>query len=200
MTAGDRWFFDRIAPVYDLAMVWVDQGPLIDALEQGTGEVLRVIDVGGGTGRAARAVGGDSRVVVDTSQGMLRRVPRSIAPVRGTSDRLPLPDRSVDAVLIVDALHHIPDRPETLDEATRVIRPGGVVVIRDFEPETRRGRILEFGEHLIGMRSSFRSADAVAAALAETGLEASVLERGFIYTVVGVKPKSIGDAKGTTNG
>ena len=48
------------------------------------------------------------------------------------STRLAFPDRSFDAALCVDALHHVFDLERTLAEIARVVRPGGDVVI--FEP------------------------------------------------------------------
>ncbi|GEL20317.1 class I SAM-dependent methyltransferase [Pseudonocardia asaccharolytica] len=50
------------------------------------------------------------------------------APVRvlaGTADRLPLPDRSVDAAVLCLVMCSLDDRPAMLAELIRVLRPGG---------------------------------------------------------------------------
>nr|WP_233745231.1 hypothetical protein [Halobacterium bonnevillei] len=60
--------------------------------------------------------------------------------------------------------------------------------MRDFDPTTVRGRLLVAGEHLFGLRSTFDSPDELAARIADTGLDARVIQRGFGYTVVGVAP------------
>jgi SAM-dependent methyltransferase len=42
---------------------------------------------------------------------------------------LPLPNQSLDAIVMTDVFHHIPDVNQFLIEATRCIRPGGKIVM-----------------------------------------------------------------------
>ncbi len=188
--AGDRWFFDRIAPVYDRAMPSADRESLDAAFALADGPVETVLDVGGGTGRASLAMHDRNPVVVDASLPMLRKArSRGLDAVAGDAARLPVRDGRADAVVVTDALHHIPDRVGAVEATTRALRPGGVFVLRDFDPETWRGRALVGVEHLVGFDSAFLGADAARDLLASTGLRASVVERGFTYTVAGVRPE-----------
>lgn len=183
-------YFDRFAAPYELLMPPADVETIREAFAHATRPVERVLDVGGGTGRVARSLR-EEVIVVDASRGMLRRAREHALPaVRAAAERLPVADRSVDAVLIVDALHHFEDQRAALAEAARVLRPGGVAVVREFDPTTIRGRALAAGERLLGMRSTFLPPDAVVDALAVDGLYADVPDRGFTYTAVGVRPKS----------
>lgn len=151
------------------------------------GPVERGIDLGGGPGRAATAVGEVDWTVVDRSEGMVQAARRrGHATARGDATRLPLADGAVDAVVVVDALHHMPDHPAVLAEVARVLRPGGVVVVREFDPSTLPGRALVAGERAVGFGSTFHSPDALASALDDAGLSPTVLEDGFDYTVAGV--------------
>jgi len=188
MAPGDLWFFDRIAPIYDLVVPRAGANTLAAALERAERPVERVLDVGGGTGRAARALDAPERVIIDASPGMLARAPPGIGRVRGDARRLPVRDASVDAVVIVDAYHHLPGRRAVLREVVRVLAPGGILVVQEFDPSTLRGRLLAAGERLIGMDSRFDPPGDLVAALSEAGLDATVVEPGFAYTVAGTKP------------
>lgn len=188
MAGGDVWFFDRVAPFYHLFMPSAKRAILEAGLDHATRPVDRVIDLGGGTGRAAVAIGSFDPVVMDASLAMLKRVPGDLSPVQASATRLPMVDKAVDAIVVVDAFHHLPSHDDVIDEMIRVLRPGGVVVIRDFDPTTIRGRAVETMEHLITMRSRFVSAPELSDRLDRAGLESSVIESGFAYTVVGLKP------------
>jgi ubiquinone/menaquinone biosynthesis C-methylase UbiE/DNA-binding transcriptional ArsR family regulator len=108
------------------------------------GETGALLDIGTGTGRmleilaprAGHAVG------IDTSREMLTiaRVNLERAGLRNCSIRqgdmyqLPLPGASFDIVVIHQVLHYA-DRPAAvIEEATRVLRPGGRLLIVDFAP------------------------------------------------------------------
>jgi SAM-dependent methyltransferase len=44
---------------------------------------------------------------------------------------LPFPDATFDALICIDAINHLPDRPRILAEWARVLRPGGRLVFTD---------------------------------------------------------------------
>ena len=44
------------------------------------------------------------------------------------AERLPFEESSFDAVICIDAINHLPDRPRVLAEWRRVLRPGGVLL------------------------------------------------------------------------
>ena len=83
MAPGDLPYFDRMAPVYDLFMPAADAETFAAAFDRADRPIERVLDVGGGTGRAARAIDAPRRVVFDASAEMLARVPEEIETVRG---------------------------------------------------------------------------------------------------------------------
>lgn len=195
MALGDVGVFHRFARLYDRAMYAADPETLTAGLDLAERPVERLLDVGGGTGRASRALDVPRPVVVDAARGMLREARgHGLEPVQGDAARLPVADESVDAVLVVDALHHMADVDGVVTAAYRALRPGGAFVVREFDPTTLRGRGLVAAEHLVDFDSRFLAADALADRVAAGGFQASVPDRGFGYTVAGVKPA---EASGT---
>jgi demethylmenaquinone methyltransferase/2-methoxy-6-polyprenyl-1,4-benzoquinol methylase len=187
MALGDVGRFHRFARPYDLLMPPARRSLLAAALSEADRDVSVLLDVGGGSGRASRAVDAERRVVVDAARGMLRQARgHGLEAVQADAGRLPVASGSVDAVLIVDALHHIRDPDRIFRETARVLRPGGVLVVREFDPTTVRGRALVVAERVVGFDSAFWSPDELAERVTAAGLRSTVLDRGFGYTVVGV--------------
>ncbi|WP_256684223.1 class I SAM-dependent methyltransferase [Halococcus qingdaonensis] len=187
-TPGDVALFERAARYYERFSPATNERALRAGLALADREIERALDVGGGTGRAARVLDSPECVVVDAAAEMLAEARRvGLDCVQGDGATLPVADDSVDAVVIVDALHHISDRAGALAEAERVLRPGGVVVCREFNRATVRGQALAAGEHIVGFDSEFFTPEELARAVERTGLDAAIPDRGFGFTVAGVK-------------
>ncbi|HZU85182.1 MAG TPA: class I SAM-dependent methyltransferase [Polyangiaceae bacterium] len=110
-----------------------------ESLAAHLGKVGSLLDVGCGDGtntrRLADASGATRVVGVEVQPREHTQVP--IEPYDGRN--LPFPDRSFDAVSLVDVLHHCEDPQRVLDEAVRVART--MVVVKDhfaFGPVTRK--------------------------------------------------------------
>ena len=114
----------------------------------------RVIDVGSGASKelARLAHLGWEAYAVDPSAHMLRfskltteETNTTVHLVRAIGERLPFADASVDVVTCQEALDHFADRFTFMQEAARIIKPSGRVVIslHNFEGlATRLGRLL----------------------------------------------------------
>jgi SAM-dependent methyltransferase len=129
--------FDRAAEYYDRTRGSTDEA-MARTVELLAPELMpadRVLEIGVGTGQLAlplRAAGIDV-VGIDLSRKMLRRlqlkgggpaVPVSLAD----ATRLPFDDATFGAVYFRWVLHLIPAWRRTMEEAVRVVEPGGVVV------------------------------------------------------------------------
>ena len=93
--------------------------------------IVRVLDLGAGTGRVTEAL---QRAEVDViavepdpsmRAAMLERV-FGVAVLAGTAEDIPLPDERVDAVLVGQAFHWF-DHELAYPEIARVLKPGGVL-------------------------------------------------------------------------
>ncbi|WP_328294913.1 methyltransferase domain-containing protein [Kineococcus sp. NBC_00420] len=89
----------------------------------------RVLDLGAGTGKLTRSLvaRGLEVVAVEPTPGMRGQFARVLPDVElldGTGEAIPLPDASVDAVLMAQAWHWV-DPDTASPEVARVLRPGG---------------------------------------------------------------------------
>jgi len=112
--------------------------PLDELLDVGGRDVL---DVGCGEGWLARrlASAGARAVGLDPSPDALERARREgstdgvVRYVEGTAEALPFPDRSFDAVVFFNSLHHV--APVSMDaalaEAARVLRLDGLLYVQE---------------------------------------------------------------------
>lgn len=55
--------------------------------------------------------------------------------IRGDAAGLQLPSAGFDCVAMMDVLHHIADPAPVFDEMIRLVRPGGILLIADFDGE-----------------------------------------------------------------
>ncbi|RJX35244.1 MAG: class I SAM-dependent methyltransferase [Desulfarculus sp.] len=67
--------------------------------------------------------------------------------------RTPFADREFDAVVIVDFLEHIATDQEFLDEAARIMKPGGVLIIN--VPHKKRWSLINPLRHALGLTDAW---------------------------------------------
>lgn len=116
--------------------------PLLDAA--GVGADKRVLDVATGPGYVAEgaAARGARPVGLDLAEGMLelaRRRVGGIEFVRGDAEQLPFEDACFDAVVGGFVINHLPRPERAVQEAARVLAPGGAVAFSVWDrPERMR--------------------------------------------------------------
>lgn len=99
-----------------------------------------VVDIGCGAGALARALAGAGARVVALEVSDEQLAPAlagdsgsGVRYVVGRAQALPLEDAAVDIALFMRTLHHVPvkDMTQALQEARRVVRPGGTVYVAE---------------------------------------------------------------------
>lgn len=186
-------WFSVYAPIYDpfvRLMRVAPVGPLLELAELQPHE--SVLDLGGGTGRVARALAGACRevVVLDPCSAMLQRVSPlpNVQVVRGRAQQIPFEDERFDVVVCVDALHHIKEAEVAIAEILRVLRPGGRVLVQEFDVRSWRGQCVKVFEHLFVDQSRFLDPETLASLFQAAGISGITRRRSWLeYTFLGVK-------------
>jgi len=114
---GDEY----LAAMY--ALVYRRLQEVIHSVSNGRGAAAeRTVEIGSGQALAA-----------DSGQRWLHSDMRDTGAldIRHAAERLPYADGSLDALVLKDTWHHIPDITAFVDEAHRALRPGGVVAVFD---------------------------------------------------------------------
>lgn len=196
MTKPPNWHFDWLAPAYD----WIALDRDLDAVVDGLGfdEPAALLDLGGGNGKLLEdleergVVDVASSLLVDYSLPMLKQAKNHTRAnrVRGDAHDLPLRSALFDGVFMGDTLHHMEDPVAVLTEVNRLLRPGGRVVIEEFDPSTVFGKCLEWGENLMGMGSRFRTPETLREEVEKAGLEFErTIGPGSVYFLVARRPR-----------
>lgn len=102
-------------------------------------------DLGCGTGQLAETLAPvvAQVIAVDESREMLDAARRRLEPfasvdVRaGSLEALPIADGALDAAVMMLVLHHLVDPLRALEEAARVLKPGGRLLVVDMAAHTR---------------------------------------------------------------
>lgn len=147
---------------------------------------LAVLDLGCGIGRFTPALAGafgGPVYGVDPSDRMRQIAVESAAHpavryLAGSAEHIPLPAGSCDVVLMCLVIHHVDDMAAGVAEISRVLRPGGRVLIRSaFADRMRPLWYYQFFPRAAEIeREMFPTSGAVTAAFSVAGLEVQSLQ------------------------
>ncbi len=181
--------FAKIATVYD----WLHFGASrtyqkISSLADFKAED-EILDLGGGTGRIAKFFIGKARrvVVADPSTAMIGScLKKGLECVVTSGNKLPFSDNIFDKVLIIDALHHIQEKEAVLKEVRRILKPGGNLILEEFNPKSLLGKIIVYFEKILGFGSQFLTKGELVDLLDRNGFssEARLSRWGMVCIVV----------------
>ena len=142
-------YFTAHADVWDsIRSLHVAESEVEEAIGRALGEcpLGRLVDVGTGTGRMIELFGRAAlqSTGIDRSSEMLRlaRVKLEAAGIpsslrQGDMYALPLEDCSADTIIIHQVLHYAHSPAAAIDEAARVLAPGGRLLVVDFAAHER---------------------------------------------------------------
>ena len=148
----------------------------------GEGELGDLVDVGTGTGRMIELLADRATSIIglDRNPEMLRIARNRLEAAGLTSARvqtgdmyqLPLAAAACDTLLLHQVLHYADNPAAAIDEAARVLRPDGRLLVIDLMPHNREELRVERRHLRLGFAD-----DAVVAWMEHAGLAASVASR-----------------------
>ncbi|WP_221389624.1 class I SAM-dependent methyltransferase [Dyadobacter sp. NIV53] len=150
--AREQYLYDQAFLRYDKGVSWVfetlnhsDEAAtrkfFIDLMELEPG--MTALEVGAGTGKDSALIldkvrPGGTAVLSDLSPNMLKLAQEKLSTedvnvhyFLGNGSYLPFPDDTFDAVFHFGGINTFSERKRAFDELTRVVRPGGKVVVGD---------------------------------------------------------------------
>lgn len=138
------------------------------------------LEVGVGTGLFAKPLGIPFGVDPSASMREVARE-RGIQVSAGLAEDLPIADKSLDFLLMVTVICFFKDVGKAFEEAHRVLRPGGALVVAFIDRASPLGKKYEEGktETMFYRDAVFRSADEVAGLLEKAGFQ----DLSFVQTI-----------------
>lgn len=192
---------------------WQRVGDIFNAMGITAG--ARVADVGAGEGfftsRLATAVGPTGKVfavdISDSKLDLLRQRlqdggHQNVAVVKGTASDPKLPAGTLDAAVIINSYHEMPEHQAMLEAIRKALKPTGRLVIVEPISDQRRAstRDAQVAEHEIAPEHVLR--DARAAGFRVAGLEDPFTNRGsqieWMLTITPAGPPPAGTSTATT--
>ena len=181
-SAGYDWFMKRSG--------FYKPKAIIEQLKPQPVDVI--LDLAGGTGYISNQISkyASKVVVIDAAEKMLNRAKRypHLELHLGDAINLPFADNSFDAVVCVDAMHHIKKIEEAVSEARRVLKPNGKIVIFEFNTIGFWGRAIKFFELTFIDNSRFLKPDELKEIMSNLNFSGKTVEVSRVeYIYVGHK-------------
>jgi ubiquinone/menaquinone biosynthesis C-methylase UbiE len=131
---------------------WYDEYPFVleselDAIRFAAREMLndrglftvKGLEVGGGTGRFALALGIRTILEPSESMGSLAKN-RGLEVINGFAEKMPFENSSFDVILFVTSLCFVSDSEAAIKETSRVLKISGKIIIGMINPDSPSGR------------------------------------------------------------
>ncbi len=181
MSQGSKEYFDGVSGTWDI----LRKGFYGDEIRDATLVAARllpestVLDVGAGTGFLTEGAAKIARKVIalDFSEAMMSEARaklggRNVEFKIGNVERIPLPNASVDAVVGNMVLHHCPNPEAAVKEMTRVLVPGGRLVLSDLQEHTYESLRKEHADLWMGFKMDYVRLTLQRVGLEDVGVDA----------------------------
>jgi ubiquinone/menaquinone biosynthesis C-methylase UbiE len=108
---------------------------LKEMVKKPTGNLL---EVGVGSGRFIEKICDDFKKMkcfgIDVVPDFVKTGNKRIRLSLQSAEKMDFPDNFFSCVVVIDVLHHVPNREKALSEISRVCKPNGTIIFRDIRP------------------------------------------------------------------
>ncbi|MBU1193803.1 MAG: metalloregulator ArsR/SmtB family transcription factor [Proteobacteria bacterium] len=187
-----RRFFKTIAPQWDgLKKEVLGNFDLNAVLQKKISLQGNIADLGCGTGELIQTLVCPTvkkLIGVDSSPEMLEqarlRLSRTSAQLRlGELEHLPMKNRQMDTVIMNMVLHYISQPDRSISEAFRVLKPGGLFILSDFEKHTLEKMKQVMGGSWLGFEKEDVNAWMIQAGFRLDTVESFPVNHGLVINV-----------------
>lgn len=184
--------FDKVYRYYDIfmkAFQLYKVEEIKDSLKLQGNE--KIVDIGGGTGYLAQHLCDQCRkiYVVDESERMLSQIKTSekILPILGDGLHTNFEDGSMDVVILADVMHHIEKQQKLMEEAHRILKEKGRILVLDFDRKHLRTKLLGCFEYFLFGKLYFRTSKEAKDLLGGKFSIQSCMAKQYYFIIVGEK-------------
>jgi len=172
----NNFLFDLIAPLYDHVISPKEDNVFSGPLNLPSSGWL--MDAGGGTGRASTNLTGevDHLLICDLSFAMLQAAQEKGIQnlVQASVNALPFEKESFERIMVIDALHHMPQQKDTVGEMLRTLKSNGRMLIEEPDIELFAVKLIALFETLALMKSHFHTKDEIKTMVESFGAQARI--------------------------
>ena len=153
--------FNLIAPIYEKIHPGAKRSfyKLVEKIYFKKSDII--LDLGGGVGRIAKFFANRVKkiVVADYSKGMIEqcKIRSDLYCILSQAEKLSFKNAYFDKIIIVESFHHFQNQEKVIQEAKRVLKPTGRIVLEEINPRKFPGWIIIVLEKIIGFKSNFLS-------------------------------------------
>ncbi len=157
-------FFNSIASEWDrlkneilknfelnaIILKYIKNGSIVADLGCGTGDLISYLKP-----HVKRIIGVDSSSkMLDEAKKRFQQENSHIDLRLGELEHLPIGNKEVDVAVLSLVLHHLTDPAPAISESRRILKPGGKIIIADFEKHTNERLRKTYGDRWLGFSKS----------------------------------------------